>query len=104
MPAPPLLTLVRDVGNAPNRLRAPSGHNTVVCSSDHRAVRPQHRPGVEHRMKNESVTKINLRRRELLAGTASLLLGMSHSRAAVICDHLAGAPKPGHPPTRATPG
>src|SRR5262249_61808107 len=94
----------RHTGSLWNRLRAPSGHTTVGCSSDHRAVGPQHRPGVEDRMKNESVTKINLRRRELLAGTASLLLGMSHSRAAVIFDHLPWAPNAGNPPTPAKPG
>ncbi len=55
-------------------------------------------------MKNESLTKINLRRRELLAGTASLLLGMSQSRAAVIFDHLPWAPNAGNPPTPAKPG
>jgi gluconate 2-dehydrogenase gamma chain len=55
-------------------------------------------------MKNESLTKINLRRRELLAGTASFLLGMSQSRAAVIFDHLPWAPNAGNPPTPAKPG
>ena len=55
-------------------------------------------------MKNESLTKINLRRRELLAGTASFLLGVSQSRAAVIFDHLPWAPNAGNPPTPAKPG
>ena len=55
-------------------------------------------------MKNESIAKINLRRRELLAGTASFLLGMSQSRAAVIFDHLPWAPNAGNPPPPAKPG
>jgi gluconate 2-dehydrogenase gamma chain len=55
-------------------------------------------------MKNESLAKINLRRRELLAGTASFLLGMPRAGASVIFDHLPWAPNAGNPPTPAKPG
>jgi gluconate 2-dehydrogenase gamma chain len=52
----------------------------------------------------KSLAKTQFRRRELLAGTAVFLLGISHGRAAVISGHLPWAPNAGDPPTPAKPG
>jgi gluconate 2-dehydrogenase gamma chain len=49
-------------------------------------------------------TPSGFRRRELLAGTAILLLGMSTARATAIFGQLPWAPNAGNPPTPARPG
>jgi gluconate 2-dehydrogenase gamma chain len=52
----------------------------------------------------ENLTSVKLRRRELLAGTAGLVLGMTYGRAATIVDNLPWAPNAGNPPVPARPG
>src|SRR5712675_3612395 len=55
-------------------------------------------------MKNEPVMRVGFRRRELLAGTALLLLTGFASRAAVVQGQLPWAPNAGNPPVPARPG
>src|SRR5882757_5602126 len=55
-------------------------------------------------MKDEPVMRVGFRRRELLAGTALLLLTGFASRAAVVQGQLPWAPNAGNPPVPARPG
>jgi gluconate 2-dehydrogenase gamma chain len=49
-------------------------------------------------------TRLDICRRELLAGAAYFALGVSRSNATVIFDHLPWTPNAGSPPTAVTPG
>src|SRR3979409_2816146 len=55
-------------------------------------------------MKDEPAMRVGFRRRELLAGTALLLLTGFASRAAVVRGELPWAPNAGDPPVPARPG
>jgi gluconate 2-dehydrogenase gamma chain len=55
-------------------------------------------------MDKRSITEAVLRRRELLAGTAILLLGVSPGSASAIFHRLPWAPNAGNPPMPAVPG
>jgi gluconate 2-dehydrogenase gamma chain len=55
-------------------------------------------------MRKKGFTDASLRRRELLATTAILLLGISSGRASEIFGELPWAPNAGNPPTPARPG
>jgi gluconate 2-dehydrogenase gamma chain len=55
-------------------------------------------------MDPKDATRLRLHRRELLAGAAYLILGLSRAHATIIVDHLPWTPNAGNPPDAASPG
>ncbi len=55
-------------------------------------------------MDPRNATWLRLHRRELLAGAAYFLLGLSRAHATIIVDHLPWTPNAGNPPEAASPG
>src|SRR5262249_16143097 len=56
------------------------------------------------RLMKKSNNRLEICRRELLAGAAFFPLGVSRSGATVLSDHLPWTPNAGNPPPAATPG
>jgi gluconate 2-dehydrogenase gamma chain len=55
-------------------------------------------------MDRKDTDRLHFHRRELLAGAAYLVLGLSNAHATIIVDHLPWTPNAGNPPTAAVPG